>query len=192
MTNSCWLGIDVGHQELGDAEHAALALADALGCPDEVCTHALALPVPHYAASLRIPAGSWAPAGIEGLRALGEGAIVFDGCDWAFEVGDVHARVGARAAVAAHASGMGGRAVRFVGQSELRGAMTVEAMIAASAIEVVQVLGAALIPGSVVETRDYLRPRYSAGALTLVVTPGGDGRLQTFEIEHAHQCCGGH
>lgn len=187
-----WVGLDAGHDDLDDAERAGSALADALGCVDEVCTHVVRGPRPHYAASLRIPDGRWAPEGAGELRAMAEGALVFESRDWAIEVGEAQARAGARSAVAAHAAGAAGRAIRFLGQAEMRGAVTVDQVLAASAIDRVQVLGAALVPGAVVETRDHLRPQYSAGSLTLVVTPLDGGRLQPFELEHAHQCCGGH
>lgn len=192
MSRPGWIGLDAGHEDVRAAEHAASALADALGCADEVCTHALAGPRPHYAASLRIPAGAWAPRSVEDMRALVEGAMVYEGGDWALEVGEAADRDRARVAAASHAAGEGGRAIRFAGQAALRGTVSVEDMLAASAISDVQVLGTTLGAGSVIETNDHVRPQYSGGRLTLVVTPLEDGRLQPFEIEHAHQCCGGH
>lgn len=192
MTRPRWVGLDAGHEEVSQAEHAASALADALGCVDEVCTHALTGHRPHYAASLRIAAGGWAPESVPALRALADGALVYEAGDWALETGDVPGRAGARSAIASHAAGAGGRAIRFTGQSGLRGTVTVDEMLAGSAIDEVQVLGASLTEGALIETRDHLRPQYSAGKLTLVVTPLDDGRLQPFELEHAHQCSAGH
>lgn len=187
-----WIGLDAGDEDLDRAEQAAVALADALGCVDEVCTHALALARPHYAATLRIPAGSWAPTGIDELRRLAEGAIVLEGGEWALETGDADGRAGARAAIFAHSSGAGGRAVRFLGQERLGGAMTVDEVLAKSAIAEVRVLGGELRGGMVLETRGYVRPVYAAGALSLLATPLEDGRLQPFELEQVHHCCGDH
>jgi len=189
-----WIGLDAGHEDLAGAEHAAVAVADALGGVDEVCTHALQGSVAYYAASLRItsPAGAWVPEFVEEVRALADGAVVYEREDWAIEVGEVVSRAGARAAIAAHATGTGGRAIRFVGQGRLRGALRIEEVTAGSAISQVQVLGADRVAGAILETRDYVRPQYAAGSLTLVVTPLGDGRLQPFELEHVHQCCDGH
>jgi len=192
MTTSGWLGLDAGHVALPDLEHAAIMLADTLGCVDEVCTHALSGPDPHYAATLRIPGGRWTPEFVDELRELADGAVVYEAGEWALEVGDAPGRAGARTAIAAHVAGVGGRAIRFVGQADLRGEVDVDEVLAVSAISDVHVLGAELVRAAVIETRNYLRPQYLGGALTLVVTPMGDGRLQPFELEHAHQCCDGH
>jgi len=175
VSATCWIGLDAGHEDLDETEHAASVLADTLGLADEVCTH-----------------GTWAPGRPDELRALAEGALVFEGRDRAVEIGGAAGRSGARAAIAAHAAATGGRAVTFAGQEMLVGALSVEEILATSAIDEVRPLGADLVPGALIETRGYLRPQYMAGLLTLVVTPAEGGRLQPFELEHVHQCCGGH
>jgi len=187
-----WIGLDAGHEQLEAAEHDACQLADLLGCVDEVCTHTILGPAPHYATSLRIPPGSWTPQGPEALRGLADGALAYEEGDWAVEVGSRPGRAGARMAIAAHAASTGGRAIRFRGQHELRGAMTVDEILQGSAIDQVEVLGATQSERGVVETRGFVRPHYRNGSLTLVVTPLDDDRLQPFELEHAHQCCDGH
>lgn len=193
-SGAAWIGLDGGLENLAAVEHAALALARSLGGVDEVCTHALQGSVPYYAASLRIrsSAGAWEPALVKDLRDLADGAVVYERGDWAIEVGDVIGRAGARDVIAAHATGTGGRAIRFVGQDQLRGALQIDQVTSRSAISEVQVLGGALAEGAILETNDYLRPQYAAGSLTLIVTPLDDGRVQPFELEHAHQCCDGH
>jgi len=192
MSRGGWLGLDGGHVDLVDVEHAAITMAETLGCVDEVCTHALSAPAPHYAASLRVPSTRWRPELVDELRGLSGGAVVYEAGEWALEVGEASARAGARRAIAAHAAGAGGRAIRFVGQADLRGEVHVAEVLAVSAISDVHVLGAELVGAAVIESRNYLRPQYLGGALTLVVTPLDDGRLQPFELEHAHQCCDGH
>jgi len=194
VADVAWIGLDAGHRDLGDTEHAALAVADVLGCAEEICTHAVQGAVPYYAASLRLARGvnAWEPEFLEELRGLAEGAVVYERGKWAVEVGDAPGRVGARAAVAAHAAGAGGRAIRFAGQARLQGAVRVTDVLSSTAIRDVQVLGGALASEAIVETRNYVRPQYTVGSLTLVVTPLDDGRLQPFEIEYAHQCCDGH
>jgi len=187
-----WVGLDSGRDHLDAAEHDASLLADLLGCADEVCTHTIPGPAPHYAASLRIPAGRWTPQGPEALRGMADGALAYEEGDWAIEVGSRPGRAGARTAIAAHAAGTGGRALRFRGQHDLRGALTIDAILEASAIQEVEVLGAASTGRAVVDTRDFVRPHYRNGRLTLVVTPLDENRLQPFELEHAHQCCDGH
>lgn len=189
-----WIGLDAGQENLAGVEHAALVLAGSLGGVDEVCTHALQGSVPYYAASLRITssAGAWEPEFVEELRDLAAGALVYESGGWAIEVGDVIGRAGARAVIAAHATGTGGRAIRFVGQEQLQGAVRIDEVTSGSAIAEVRVLGGALAEGAILETNDYLRPQYVAGSLTLIVTPLEDGRVQPFELEHAHQCCDGH
>jgi len=189
-----WIGLDAGEANLATVEHAALALARSLGDVDEVCTHALQGSVPYYAASLRIRSsvGAWEPEFVEDLRDLADGAVVYERGDWAIEVGNVIGRAGARAVIAAHATGTGGRAIRFVGQEHVRGALQIDQVTSGSGIAEVQVLGGAPAEGAILETNDYLRPQYVAGSLTLIATPLDDGRLQPFELEHAHQCCDGH
>jgi hypothetical protein len=47
-------------------------------------------------------------------------------------------------------------------------------------------------PDAVVDTRDFLRPQFNGGRLTLVVEQAAGGVLQPFEVEFPHECCGGH
>jgi len=64
------------------------------------------------------------------------------------------------------------------------GALSVEEILATSAIDAVKLVGADLVPDALVETRGYMRPQFMAGLLTLVVTPAEGGRLQPYELEH--------
>jgi hypothetical protein len=64
--------------------------------------------------------------------------------------------------------------------------MTVRDLLAASAIDAVEVLGGPPAdPDSVLDTRDFVRPRWSDGRLVLIATPAPDGRIAPFEVPPA-------
>jgi hypothetical protein len=86
-----------------------------------------------------------------------------------------------------------GRLVRFPGSDAVRGELTAEALVAATAIDVVVGVGAPVAAGDVVDTLDgHLRPQRRAGVVELLVEPAGPGRWRPVEIGDPHQCCGGH
>ncbi|GAA3437468.1 hypothetical protein BJ998_001541 [Kutzneria kofuensis] len=82
----------------------------------------------------------------------------------------------------------GGRAFRFPGQDALRGSLTVREIVASSAIDRVVGVGCTATDDTVVDTRDYVRPVYADGLLTLHVTPAVDGSAVPLEVEGAHVC----
>ena len=82
----------------------------------------------------------------------------------------------------------GGRAFRFPGQDALRGSMPVRELVSLSAIDRVVGVGCTVTDDTVVDTRDYLRPVYADGLLTLHITPAAAGSVVPLEVEGAHVC----
>jgi hypothetical protein len=92
-----------------------------------------------------------------------------------------------------HASGHGGRAVVFPGVRDLTGTLTVAALLAASAIDDVRVIGGPpATPETLVDTRDFVRPQWENGRLVLVATPAPGGRIAPFEVPNPTPCCANH
>jgi hypothetical protein len=82
--------------------------------------------------------------------------------------------------------------VLFAGVESLVGTVTVADLLAQSAIDRVTVLGGgAPDPATEIVTRDFVRPQWMDGALTLVVTAAPRGRLAPFEFPNPTPCCGG-
>jgi len=101
---------------------------------------------------------------------------------------------GAQAGLAAlreAAAGTAGRCLRFPGQEQVSGKLPVADLIAATAIDELVGVGVTVTPDQLVDTRDFLRPTWSGGQLTLMVEQAAGGVLQPFEIEFPHECCGG-
>jgi hypothetical protein len=91
------------------------------------------------------------------------------------------------------AAGTGGRAVLFPGSDRLVGVLTVDEVITLSAIDRVEILGGAPAhPTTEIDTRDFVRPHWRAGALVLTTTPAAGGRLVPFESPTPTPCCAGH
>ena len=87
----------------------------------------------------------------------------------------------------------GGRAVRFPGVDALTGSLTVAEVLAASAIDRVEILGGAQAsPSAVLDTRDHVRPQWHDGELVLTVMPAAGGRLVPFETRNPTPCCAAH
>ena len=82
----------------------------------------------------------------------------------------------------------GGRAFRFPGQDAVRGSLPVRDIVALSAIDRVVGVGCTVTDNTVVDTRDYLRPVYADGLLTLHVTPAAAGTAVPLEVEGGHVC----
>ncbi|MFI9382204.1 hypothetical protein [Kutzneria sp. NPDC052558] len=82
----------------------------------------------------------------------------------------------------------GGRAFRFPGQDALHGSLSVRDLVAASAIDRVVGVGCSVADDTVVDTRDYVRPVYADGLLTLHVTPAAAGSVVPLEVEGGHVC----
>ena len=86
-----------------------------------------------------------------------------------------------------------GRAVRFPGVDALTGTLTVAEVLAASAIDRVEILGGGTAPPeAVLDTRDFVRPQWRDGALVLTVTPAAGGCYVPFETRHPTPCCAAH
>ena len=96
-------------------------------------------------------------------------------------------------AVRAQRTGTGGRAVVFPGSRDLVGTTTVADVLQCSAIDRVQVLGAAVAaPQTVLVTRDFVRPRWTGGELVLHAQPAAGGVLVPFESPDPTPCCAAH
>jgi hypothetical protein len=173
------VGLDLGHAGVREAEHWLHDLVRRLGLPaggDGVlaCTHLVQAPYPHVAASLAAPApldAATLPAVLDDLAPA------------------------AAHAAGEHAARRSGRAVVFPGVDRLVGTLSVERVLAASAIERVTVLGTAgpaPDPETLVETRDFVRPLWLDGRLTLVTMPAAGGRVAPFEVPNPTPCCADH
>lgn len=87
----------------------------------------------------------------------------------------------------------GGRAVYYPGVDTLVGRVTVEHILTATAIDRVVVLGGGTAAaGRVVETRNFVRPLWTGGVLTLTTQPAWDGLLVPFETPNPTPCCADH
>ncbi|MBN1172290.1 MAG: hypothetical protein JXA67_08950 [Micromonosporaceae bacterium] len=188
------LGLDLGHRTVPAADRwiqhviAPLARSSSL----TACTHVISRPYPHVTISI-VCRGQ-----IEvyrQLHALGKAAFAADQRSAPAEdppSGEPSASgppTTPTAALAAndHALRRAGRAVVYPGVERLSGTLRIEEVLATSAIERVTVLdggppGSAEPPGDAkLDTRDYVRPQWSCGALTLLVRPTEIGHLVPFE-----------
>lgn len=173
---SLYVGLDAGHGTVAEAEHWLddVLAATGLDLVEGVvaCTHLVRAPWPHVAVSLAVP-GAVVPDGLPAVPEPLAGA--------------------ADLARTQHAAGRSGRASHFPGRDGLRGSLTVAEVVAASAIDAVVVLGAPPPrPDTLVETRDFVRPQWMDGRLTLVTAPAMNGRLAPFEVPNPTPCCAQH
>jgi hypothetical protein len=177
------VGVSLGHRELSEADHWILSLSPR---PVLARTHLVSSPYRHVAISLNAAAGSAAA----GSAAAGSAAGSPDGLRVpASAVTPAELSAAADAAAADQA----GRAVLFPGWDALVGILTVEAVLASSAIDRVEVLGGGpASPSAEVDTRDFVRPIYRGGELVLVTTPAAGGRLVPFESPNPTPCCADH
>jgi hypothetical protein len=87
----------------------------------------------------------------------------------------------------------GARQVLFAGAERLTGTLPVSAILAGSAIERVVILGGApAVPETLVDTRDFVRPVWREGVLTLVTQFARGGVLVPFEPPANRPCCADH
>jgi hypothetical protein len=165
------VGLDLDHDSVKAAEHWLHELVHGLGAPAGLvaCTHLVYVPHPHVAVSLSsLPDGAALPPGAQDSD-------------------------GAKTAAAEHATRSAGRAVHYPGVDLLTGSLTIGEMIERSAIEHVVVLGDAdPAPDTILRTRDYVRPEWRDGRLTLVTQPGPEGSLVPFEFRNPTPCCADH
>jgi hypothetical protein len=163
-----YVGAGLGHGANREAEHWIHTLGLPAGV--EACTHLARTPYPHVVVSLALP-----PTVEVHLPEV-----------------PPELRAPAGEAAAAHAARRGGRAVLFAGVESLTGTVTVAGLLATSAISRVTVLGgAAPDPDTEILTRDFVRPEWRDGELTLVTSPAPGGRLAPFEFPNPTPCCGG-
>ncbi len=93
-------------------------------------------------------------------------------------------------AVQAHRTRRSGRVIVFPGCTTNAGTVMVEELLATSAIDRVRVLaGGRADPGSLVRTRNFLRPRWDDGELVLDTQPAAGGALVPFETPFPTPCC---
>lgn len=104
-------------------------------------------------------------------------------------LGEPHGITGARAALAAQASGVTGRAVVFPGVDALRGTLQVSRVTETSAVEQVLSLGGPFAPDTPLVTRDHVRPYRQGGRWVLAVQPAIGGALVPFEDPAPKRCC---
>lgn len=109
---------------------------------------------------------------------------------WAegLSVGSADWQVGARWAAEATAAGDIGRAVVFPGVDELRGEVPVETVGEVSAVQV-RSMGGEVAPGTMLVTRNHVRPVREQGRWVLLVQPALGGTLVPFEAPEQHDCC---
>lgn len=87
----------------------------------------------------------------------------------------------------------GGRAVRFPGASLLTGTLPVSTVLSETAIDRVEILGGIPAdPTLLLDTGDFVRPVWRAGALVLHVVPAADGHVVPFETRNPTPCCAAH
>jgi hypothetical protein len=168
-------GLSQGHESTSQAEHWLVELVSLLGnqAGTVACTHFVRTPYPHVAVSLAVPSH----------------------CDTTrLPTVDPELKEAAAQAMADHVSRHSGRAVIYPGVDELVGTLTVAELVERSAIDRVVVLGKPADPAAdtLVDTRDFVRPEWRAGRLTLVTTPAPDSRIAPFEIPNPPQCCADH
>lgn len=194
------VGASALQAEVHDAEHLLADLVTALrglGLVDDslvACTQLVTEPWPHEAVSVEL-VGTAPDTVLRGLvRVLGDDtvglAVTRVGC--AVEsTGPADAVAGAVAAAAAHATRTAGRAVVFPGRDILVGELPVADVVARSAIELVTSLSGEPASGAVLETRDFVRPEFVDGRLTLRCLHDDPARLVPWEPAVVHRC-GGH
>jgi hypothetical protein len=183
MTAPIIVGASDGSPTLAAAEHLLHRLFEEFGRPAGAigCTHLVRQGRPHVAVSLTLTATPVQPPTGIGLAC--------DGNRW----GPPELAEAAAEAAREHAERSAGRAVVFPGAETLTGTLTVEELLAASAIDEVAVLGGGPPdPTDRLDTRGHVRPEWRAGLLTLATMPGGGDLLVPFEVADPTPCCVDH
>lgn len=200
MSNTV-LGVDADSATAGDAEHLIRHLAERLGGDPEavLCTHPVRDGRPHYAGTL-----DWTPDPLEPALPDRIAAELPAGAGFALvptsgattgRARHGNDRLASTALTAAHhhASGRGGRAVRFPGIGLLTGLVSLEDALALTGIDAIQMLaGGALPADAVLNTRGFVRPEWRESLLVLLVLPDGLGRVAPFELPNPTACCATH
>ncbi|GAA4813541.1 hypothetical protein [Streptomyces ziwulingensis] len=166
------LRIDTDVTTLRAADHLLRGLAAGLGLPGDTfgCTH-LVSEGGRRRVALSLAASSRAVLDTARDRLTAQGRTVTDGV-W----------------------DEAGRAVLFPGAARLTGTLTVAEVLERSAIERVRVLGTpdAPGPGTRLNTREFVRPRWEDGELVLAAMPAAGSTLVPFEDPAPTPCCADH
>jgi hypothetical protein len=167
------MGLDLGHPRVSEAEHWLRLNTDLFGGPDVIaCTHLVRGERPRVAMSL------------SGLA---------DGAYTTLTALPVISESVAAAVAVDHRARRAGRAVIFPGAYELTGSVTVEVAQAKTAIDRLLVIGGPPARlDTVLHTRDFVRPEWRDGMLTLIVTPVAGGGVAPFEVPNPTPCCADH
>jgi hypothetical protein len=181
------IGFSAGHRTEREAEHWLRESVLPLGLPGLfACTHLVRTPYPHVAVSLETEDES-VPVRTPYPQVAGEGEVV------GLPVTAPELAGAAAHAAAERAARRSGRAVLYPGVEHLVGTLTVGEVVALSAIERVTGLGGPPpAAGTRLETRDFVRPHWQDGVLTLVTMPVAGGAVAPFEVPDPTPCCADH
>ncbi|WP_353647702.1 hypothetical protein ABLG96_12445 [Nakamurella sp. A5-74] len=150
--------------------------------------------IPHVSLSLSMSPTADAAGVVELLSSLLNTAGTTTGAIWTggSGIGLPALQGSAEQAAAAHHDRSSGRVVRFPGSDKLTGTVTV-ADVLSTAIDRIEVLGGGdPAPGSLLVTRDFLRPRWNSGRLVLHVQPAVGDTWVPFETPKPTPCCANH
>ncbi|MDQ0811211.1 hypothetical protein QFZ63_002925 [Streptomyces sp. B3I7] len=192
------IGVDAGSGPLREADHLIHDLVDGLALPPTTvaCTHLVRTgPRPHLAATFALPDEDAAREVWRRLvPRLADTAPSAAAAYGVLRHGPPGPAAAAARAASEHAHRESGRAVVFPGVDRLAGTVTLERLLARTAIEKVTVLGTRELPAPAteIETRAHVRPTWHAGRLTLALTPAPGGRLTPFEVPNPTPCCADH
>lgn len=168
-----------------------------------VATHEVRLEPAHTAVSVSVRTAE--TPGLAKVRALvdalarlvpDEGAVVATGPglqDGVARGTDPVALAAAWVAVTTAATRSSGRLVHYPGADAVRGRMPVEQLLECSAIDEVVVVGGSLHDGgTIVDTREFVRPMLVQGRVRLLVQPAANGVMVPFEKQNPTRCCEDH
>lgn len=82
----------------------------------------------------------------------------------------------------------------YPGADRLTGTLTLERLLADTAVDDVTVLGTPGPPAPTtrIDTRGHVRPTWRGGRLTLALSPAPGGLLAPFEVPNPTPCCADH
>lgn len=119
-------------------------------------------------------------------------AVVLERADGALEVLGATGPV-AEVAAGEHRSRTSGRVFHFPGHLLLEDETTVGVLLGTTAVDLVEGLGATPVdPRTVLVTRGFVRPTFTAGRLRQLVRPAVGGRVACFEQPDPTPCCAAH